>query len=78
MEENEENDKDEEKRQEKDQKKIHLEKVLKPERGKQKDHQDDEKIIDPRNNQGGQPFCHADSTHLVYKIGIRELSELRG
>lgn len=63
--EGEEDDKDQEKGKEEDKKKIHREKVLKPERGKEKDHQDDEKIIDPRSNQGSQPLCHADSTHPV-------------
>jgi hypothetical protein len=52
IEEDEENDKDQEKSKEEDKKKADLEKVLKCERREQEDHQDDEKIIDPRSNQG--------------------------
>jgi len=65
IEEDEENNKDQKKGNEKDKEKVDLEKVLKCKRGEQKDHEDDEKIIDPRNNQGSQSFCHANPTHLV-------------
>ena len=47
IEEGDENDKDQEKSKENDNGKVDLENVLKCERGEQKDHQDDEKIIDP-------------------------------
>jgi hypothetical protein len=65
IEEDEQNDKDQEKGKEQDKKKVDLEKVLKCKRGEQKDHEDDEKIIDPRSNQGSQPFCHANPTDFV-------------
>jgi len=65
IEEGDENQKDQEKGKEKDKKKVDLEKVLKCERGEQKDRQDDEKIIDPRSNQGSQPFGHADPTDPI-------------
>src|SRR4030042_6026670 len=64
IEEGDENQKDQEKGKEKDKEKVDLEKVLKCERGEQEDHEDDEKIVDPRSNQRSQPFCHANPTHL--------------
>jgi hypothetical protein len=70
IEEDEENDKDQKKSKEKDKKKADLEKVLKCERGEQKDHKDDEKIIDPRSNQGSQPFGHAQLPDPIEEIGI--------
>jgi len=47
IEEDQENNKDQQKGKEKDKEKVDLKKVLKCKRGKEKDHQDDEKIIDP-------------------------------
>jgi hypothetical protein len=78
IEEDKENDKDQEKSKEEDKKKADFEKVLKCERREQKDHQDDEKIIDPRSNQGSQPFGHADPTNPVEEIGIGEFSKFGG
>ena len=75
IEEGDENDKDQQKGEEKDEKKVDLKKVLKCERGEDKDHQDDEKIIDPRNNQGSQAFGHADPGHPIEEIGIGEFSK---
>jgi hypothetical protein len=76
IEEDEESDKDQQKRKEEDKKKPDLEKVLKCERGEEKDHQNDEKIIDPRGNQGSQPFGHADPPDPVEQIRIGEFSQL--
>lgn len=65
MKEDEQNDKDQEKRQDEDKKKSDLEKALECEGGKEKDHQNDEKIIDPGRDQGSQPFCHADPSDPI-------------
>jgi hypothetical protein len=78
VEEDQENDEDQEKGKKKDKHDVDPKKVLKCKRGKEKDHQDDEKIIDPRNNQGSQPFGHADPADPIEEIGIGEFSEFGG
>ena len=75
IEKDEQNDKDQEKGKEENKKKIYLEKILEAERGKEKDYQNDEKIIDPRGNQGSHPFGHGEPTNPIQEIGVRKFSE---